>query len=137
MTPLGIDPANFQFVAQCLNQLRHRLPLLQLSLSIILFYDKSVSFQQSLVKLLQTNGCKLDNHHVLVIDELPLIINNAFLKLMIYCSCQTVLDLQFAINCPWTATAAAHCLHVPVAHMLASLCNSELIATLYYTEVII
>jgi hypothetical protein len=26
MTPLGIEPANFQLVVQCLNQLRYRLP---------------------------------------------------------------------------------------------------------------
>ena len=77
----------------------------------------------------------LDNPYV--IDEPPLIINNEFLKLMIPCSCQAYLDLQFAINCTWAATGAAHCPHVPVAHMLASLCNSQLIATLYYTEVII
>ena len=30
MTPLGIEPATFRLVAQCVNQLRYRMPLLQI-----------------------------------------------------------------------------------------------------------
>ena len=41
--------------------------LLQRSLSIILFSHKSVSFQESLVRLMRTNGCKLDNPYVIFI----------------------------------------------------------------------
>jgi hypothetical protein len=42
MTPSGIKPATFRFVAQCHNHLGHRLPLLKTANSIkqVVFYDR-------------------------------------------------------------------------------------------------
>jgi len=62
MTPLGIEPATFQLVAQCLNKLRYRVPLPSLLWSNILWCPIIVFFSHSDISV--TNSPKTRSIYV-------------------------------------------------------------------------
>jgi hypothetical protein len=45
MTPSGIEPETFRFVAQCLNHLRHRRSTENLSVSLYFIFRDSGAFE--------------------------------------------------------------------------------------------
>jgi hypothetical protein len=57
----GIEPATFQLVAQCLNQLRHHVPLLKK----YLLQNSGVRFTKNAISLIDVFITKKNNHEKL------------------------------------------------------------------------
>jgi hypothetical protein len=63
MTPSGIDPATFQFVALCLNHCVTACPDLSVLLQLYLVFVKNGGLLLKYKSHLQCLGYKLDNSH--------------------------------------------------------------------------